>query len=110
MGNIAIQMEPSYGSAYKHRGVVYRLRGQYKEAIADIQRCIKLLPFYRPARLALLSIWKDICECVREVGADVGVHVPLDVVELMVHYTVYNRDEIMVSPTVSFHRDSTLLH
>jgi len=98
--NKAIKLDPSYGNAYKHRGVAYHLKCEYEEAITDINRCIKLLPNYRPARLALQAIWKDIFECVRVVNADEGV--PLDLVKIMVDYTVgngYEIDEFMVNFT-----------
>jgi len=98
--NNAIKLDPSYGNAYKHRGVAYHLKCEYEEAITDINRCIKLLPNYRPARLALLAIWKDIFECVRVVNSDEGV--PLDLVKIMVDYTVgngYEIDEYMVNFT-----------
>jgi len=98
--NNAIKLDPSYGNAYKHRGVAYHLKCEYEEAITDINRCIKLLPNYRPARLALLAIWKDIFACVRVVNAEDGV--PLDLVKIMVDYTVgngYEIDEEMVNFT-----------
>lgn len=98
--NNAIKLDPSYGNAYKHRGVAYHLKCEFEKAITDINRCIKLLPNYRPARLALLAIWKDIFECVRIVNVDEGV--PLDLVKIMVDYTVgngYEIDEYMVNFT-----------
>jgi len=98
--NNAIKLDPSYGNAYKHRGVAYHLKCEFEKAITDINRCIKLLPNYRPARLALLAIWKDIFECVRVVNVDEGV--PLDLVKIMVDYTVgngYEIDEYMVNFT-----------
>jgi len=98
--NNAIKLDPSYGNAYKHRGVAYHLKNEFEKAITDINRCIKLLPNYRPARLALLAIWKDIFEGVRVVNIDEGV--PLDLVKIMVDYTVgngYEIDECMVNFT-----------
>jgi len=98
--NNAIKLDPSYGNAYKHRGVAYHLKCEFEKAITDINRCIKLLPNYRPARLALLAIWKDIFECVRIIHIDEGV--PLDLVKICVDYTVgngYEIDEYMVNFT-----------
>eukprot|EP01083_Nonionella_stella_P043509 117398_1 len=98
--NNAIKLDPSYGNAYKHRGVAYHLKCEFEKAITDINRCIKLLPNYRPARLALLAIWKDIFACVRVVNVEEGV--PLDLVKIVVDYTVgngYEIDEYMVNFT-----------
>jgi len=98
--NKAISMDPSYGNAYKHRGVAYHLKCEFEKAICDINRCIKLLPNYRPARVALQSIWNDVFGCVRVVNSSEGV--PLDLIKIVVDYTVgngYDDDEDMVNFT-----------
>jgi len=98
--NNAIAMDPSYGNAYKHRGVAYHLKGDFEKSITDINRCIKLLPNYRPARLALQSIWEDMFKCVRVVNSSQGM--PLVLIKIVVDFTVgdeWNEEEEMVNFT-----------
>lgn len=66
---IAIRVAPDFWGSYRNRGVVYTHLGQWKQALADFQKCAQLNPADVEARFAIGVCYANLAQPKRAIEA-----------------------------------------